>query len=303
MAQYQATIFKDVGKLKTQSLSTLGASALSVEKLFKDNGVPMEPGYLCDSLELARTLGGFWAKDGEDMQTVATVAERGKLLVAARLAAVAKCLDGHADPLLQEKLEKISAGNLDPSYAGVSEARNTLFELEMLARLKQFAELAKLQEEPGADIFFVHRYILMQMECKYLTSDKHKSAVDLVRKACEQLDTRKHFGIVALEIDSHARHPDLREQPTTAAAYEKLSEYTAEFLGEVNREIQDVVGQYSKPRGLIFTAHTNAMIASKNCIDVGMCYVGNSAVNLPSHYPDFALLISIASGLREGLPA
>ena len=216
MAQYQATIFKDVGKLKTQSLSTLGASALSVEKLFKDNGVPMEPGYLCDSLELARTLGGFWAKDGEDMQTVATVAERGKLLVAARLAAVAKCLDGHADPLLQEKLEKIS---------------------------------------------------------------------------------------VALEIDSHARHPDLREQPTTAAAYEKLSEYTAEFLGEVNREIQDVVGQYSKPRGLIFTAHTNAMIASKNCIDVGMCYVGNSAVNLPSHYPDFALLISIASGLREGLPA
>ena len=297
---YSFKVFSDVGLLKTRELSNLGASVSVIEALFARHGVPITAGYLRDALAHAETIGKFWKEDATDLQPDQSDYERGMLLSASRVVAVAQGLGDYKSDLLPEKLKQMLATTLDPSYPHWSPSREALFELEFLSRLRKFERSAILREPPGADISLVHRYVMMQAECKYITSTSKKTALDQIEKACSQLGGTD-WGIIAVEIDSHVDHPEILRQDSPAIAYQELSKCTTEFVGSINADVQDLLGKFSSPKAIIYCAHTNFMQKNGCTLDVGLCAVGNSAANLPSRWPDFKYLLSLAQGLREGL--
>lgn len=298
----QKQVIEDVGRLKTHSLSVLQRGTRLIEQLYFSNGVKIGKGHLYKAIGLANAVSELWTVDNADLQEELSEDEQAELITAYRLSAIAEeLLRANASKVLPEKLKLLANNNLSPRYKHVSDSRCVLFELETFARMHRISDTTQLREGAGSDIRLTYRSVLMQVECKYVTSDNPKTVLDRIEEACEQIARLpKYFGLIAVEIDSFVSHQSIINVDAPMDAYQHLQSATQAFFESYNGQLQDLISDYEEVKGLLIMAHSITRVKNKSCIDVGICNVANAAKWAPKRSRDFSILLDMANDMRLG---
>jgi hypothetical protein len=131
-------------------------------------------------------------------------------------------------------LQHMASGNVDPFKRERSKSRDTLWELELLAILKNQGFSAELEEPP--DIVVELGSARIGIACKKFYSTKHVQNV--LSTAVSQIEGAFDYGILAVNIDELIPPAQIIKAPTTDELGRLLSRANVEFLGLHDRHFR-----------------------------------------------------------------
>jgi hypothetical protein len=128
----------------------------------------------------------------------------------------------------------MTSGNLDPFKRERSKSRDTLWELELLATLKNRRFNAALEEPP--DIVVNLNGACIGIACKKFYSTKHVQSV--LSDGVAQIEDSFDFGILAVNIDDLIPPDQIFKAPTQDEMGCALSRANFQFLGNHERHFR-----------------------------------------------------------------
>lgn len=190
-----------------------------IEQIYTDAGIRLHP-----ESGLAKLIAG--AKETSDSWLVQRLhgAPTKALWQTVHLARIADAVISVAnDP---EKLEKLTRGSLDPFDREESEAKNHLWEYELLGFFTRNGVQARLEDPP--DIICELDGVEVAVACKKLYSEKNVEKV--LSNAVSQIGVSSRHGIVAFSLDELMPKDSVYGAPTRPEAAAGLDEINMAFL-------------------------------------------------------------------------
>jgi hypothetical protein len=131
-------------------------------------------------------------------------------------------------------LARLLSGPLDNYSIGQSDAKNTLWELELWSSLIRREFTASLIDPPDI-VLSIDKYDI-SIACKKLYSEKHVQNV--LSEAVKQVEKHSSHGIVAINIDEFGGSGKVFMGKTVEHATSQLHQMNIEFLGKHDRHFR-----------------------------------------------------------------
>ena len=138
-------------------------------------------------------------------------------------------------------LKKLKSGTLDFFSREKSKAKNTLWEIEVWAKLRKRLKTVFLEEPPDIVVRFENSSI--GISCKKLYSESHVQ--NILSQAVKQIEQEFEFGVVAINLDDLLPSNVVLKMESSDAVTEKLNEINVSFI---NRHIRHFTKYFSKSR-------------------------------------------------------
>ena len=138
-------------------------------------------------------------------------------------------------------LKRLKSGNLDFFNRDKSEAKNTLWEIEVWAQLRRRINSVQLEEPPDIVVRFENSNI--GISCKKVYSENHVQNV--LSKAVKQIEKEYEFGIVAINIDDLLPPDVVLKMESSDVVIERLHGFNTAFI---NRHIRHFTKYFSQSR-------------------------------------------------------
>ena len=202
-----------------------------IERIYAGAGVRLHP----DS-GLAKLIAG--AKETSDSWLLERThgAPTKALWQSVHLARIADAVISVAnDP---EKLEKLTQGSLDPFDREESEAKNHLWEYELLGFFNRNGVHTRFEDPP--DLICELDGVEVAVACKKLYSEKNVEKV--VSNAVSQIEASARHGIVAFSLDELMPKDTVYGAPTQSSAADGLDEINMAFLRRHERHFLKYFG-------------------------------------------------------------
>jgi len=138
-------------------------------------------------------------------------------------------------------LKRLKSGSLNFFNRDKSEAKNTLWEIEVWAQLRKRINSVKLEEPPDIVVEFENSKI--GISCKKVYSETHVQNV--LSKAVKQIEKEYEFGIVAINIDDLLPPDVVLKMNSSDAVIGRLHVFNTDFI---NRHIRHFTKYFSQSR-------------------------------------------------------
>lgn len=208
----------------------LKQKALDLEALYADAGVRIPAGgELARLIESTKQLSDAWLQGRADKLPDQILWDSAHLT---RVADAALPLRG--TPQEWAYLQKLTNGSLSLLKREASEAKNFLWELELLHVLRAHGVQARLQEPP--DIVATFDAIEIGIACKKLYSTNNVEKV--LSNGVGQIEGAYQFGIVAINLDDLAPEDSLYVANTERQMADQVNEINRSFLRENDRHFR-----------------------------------------------------------------
>ncbi|MDP3856981.1 MAG: hypothetical protein Q8Q73_04370 [Stagnimonas sp.] len=208
----------------------LKQKALDLEALYADAGVRIPAGGdLARLIESTKQLSDAWLQGRADKLPDQTLWDSAHLT---RVADAALPLRG--TPQEWAYLHKLTNGSLSLLKRESSEAKNFLWELELLHVLRAHGVQAKLQEPP--DIVATFDAAEIGIACKKLYSTNNVEKV--LSNGVAQIEGTYQFGIVAINLDDLTPEDSLFVANTERQMADQVNEINRSFLKENDRHFR-----------------------------------------------------------------
>ena len=138
-------------------------------------------------------------------------------------------------------LKKLKSGTLNFLSREKSEAKNTLWEIEVWAKLRKRLNAVYLEEPPDIVVKFNNSSI--GISCKKLYSESHVQ--NILSQAVKQIEQNFEFGIVAINLDDLLPADVILKMKSSDAVTERLNDINTNFI---NRHIRHFTKYFSKNR-------------------------------------------------------
>lgn len=135
------------------------------------------------------------------------------------------------EPEKNKHLKALISGTLNFFERKRSKAKNILWELEVLAMLRE--RMAKVYLKDPPDIVVDYEDSRVGIACKKLYSEKHVQNV--LSEAVKQIEKEFEFGIVAINIDDLLQSDVVLKMKSSEAVSEKLNQKNSEFINKHSR--------------------------------------------------------------------
>jgi hypothetical protein len=219
--------------------------ALEVEQLYADVGVtvPKRSG-LAVLIQAAKDLSDNWLAT-PDKSSVDSV-----LLNAAHLSRVSDAaIAARAEREAKKYLTLLASGSLDLLQRDRSEAKDILWELELLSILRSHGLKAALQEPPDIVVDFDGKPLAIA--CKKAYSERNIGKV--LSEGVAQIERRYDFGVVAVNIDDLIPASVLFRQPDHESLGRAINSLNVEFLSRNERHFRRYLGAHRLISALVST--------------------------------------------------
>ena len=192
----------------SQTYLHIKEKAKAIEKLYQDNSVPLPPDCaLANLVSDAKTFSDAWLLDKRE------IANWQLLFRVASLERIADAVLPLATvPDRVKYLTVLTSGSLDLLQRGQSTAKDTLWELELWARLCRRG-LSTTLREPDLVVHFMDATV--GIACKKFYSDNNVAKV--LSEGVRQIEATHDFGILAVNLDDLIPGGGIHESSTQAA--------------------------------------------------------------------------------------
>lgn len=212
-------------------------SALEIENLYKNSGVRLDVrSGIGQLIKHAKELSNIWLLGKENDFSYKN------FFLSMHLDRIAKnilLLENVPDKI--QFLKRLKSGSLNFFQRDKSEAKNTLWEIEVWAQLQKRIRLVYLEEPPDVVVRFEDSKI--GISCKKVYSENHVQ--NILSKAVEQIEKEYEFGIVAINIDDLLPPDVVLKMESSDAVIERLHGFNADFI---NRHIRHFTKYFSQTR-------------------------------------------------------
>lgn len=213
------------------------ARAIEIEKFYADAGVRLDArSGLGQLIKAAKELSDNWLLGNRDRLNC-------KMLFQSMH------LDRVSDAILLLSsetgkncfLKKLKSGTLDFFTREKSVAKDTLWELEVWAKLRKRINTVYLEEPPDVVVHFNKSSI--GISCKKLYSESHVQ--NILSKAVNQIEQKFEFGIVAINLDDLLPPDVVLKMDSSDAVTERLNDINTNFI---NKHIRHFTHYFEKSR-------------------------------------------------------
>lgn len=219
----------------TETYLDMKEKALALEQFYAETGVDIPKGSGVDVLiQSAKTLSDAWLMGG--------ARDIGKevLLDAAYLSRVADAASVlHDDPQCRNYLKRLASGNLDLLNRERSEAKDILWELELLHMMRLRGIEARLSEPP--DIIAELEGATLGVACKKLYSEKNVEKV--LSNGVAQIETEFEYGIVALNLDDLLQRKKIYIRDDHERLARDIDDFNLDFMRRHERFFRKYLSQ------------------------------------------------------------
>jgi hypothetical protein len=196
-------------------------------------------------IQSAKDLSDAWLIDGARNISSNTISRAAHL---ARVSDAISVLRG--EEKLKFYLRKLIDGSLNLLERDRSEAKNFLWELELLYVLRAHGVTAKLMEPP--DIVATFERSQIGIACKKVYSEKNVEKV--LSQGVAQIEEQYEFGIVAVNIDDLVPADSLLVADTQAEMADQVSKFNHNFLHRHERHFRKYLASGRLLSALISTS-------------------------------------------------
>ncbi len=151
----------------------------------------------------------------------------------------------------KEYLKRLTSGSLNLLKREKSQAKDILWELELLHMLRMHNTDAYLKEPPDIIVNFEERKI--GIACKKVYSEKHVEKT--LSNAIAQIEDTFEYGIVAINIDELVPEDLIISAPNESEAYKQFSHFNYDFIERNERYFLKYI-----PSGRILAVHVSTSI-------------------------------------------
>jgi hypothetical protein len=145
------------------------------------------------------------------------------------------------EPEKNQFLKKLKSGTLNFFSREKSEAKNTLWEIEVWAQLRKRLNTVYLEEPP--DIVVKFKNTSIGISCKKLYSESHMQ--NILSQAVKQIEQKFEFGIVAINLDDLLPSDVVLKMESSDAVIERLNDINTNFI---NRHKRHFAKYFAKSR-------------------------------------------------------
>jgi hypothetical protein len=244
----------------TQTYLDIKEKAKAIEKLYRDNSLPLPPDCaLANLVSDAKTLSDAWLMDNGEVATWQLIFR-------------VSFLDRIADAILPlfdvpERLKYLTiltSGNLNLQQRERSLAKDILWELELWSRLRRRGIIATLHEP---DIIVNFEDSTVGIACKKLYSENNVEKV--LSQAVEQIETTHDFGILAVNLDDLTLPDRILDQPIQEAMGKAIDQFNLRFLGRHQRHFKRYLKSGRVISALVSTSVLATLSSHKPAFQMG----------------------------------
>ena len=241
-----AGMFTDLSLFSSETYLRIKEKAKAIEQLYSDSNVQLPAtSSLAGLIGDAKALSDGWFMNGaEELSNTL-------LFRVCHLDRIADAvLPLREVPARTKFLSALASGSLDLLERVNSNAKSTLWELELWVALRERSFDVALSEPP--DIVVTFEDAKVGIACKKFYSEKHVQNV--LSEAVQQIETSFDFGIVAANIDDLLPANQLLQAPTHESMKEMIREFNNRFLVTHDRHFRKYLTSGRMLSALVSTA-------------------------------------------------
>lgn len=152
------------------------------------------------------------------------------------------------DPNARNCLLRVAKNNMDLSEREISQGKDALWEIELLANLRRHDINAALIDPP--DIVANFGFGDYSIACKKVYS--HNSVENQVRRACQQIESSRRPGMVAINLDDLAPAQVFLTMKNVSSAMNLLAQFIKEFIDQHRQKLEKFL-ERSRCDGVFFS--------------------------------------------------
>lgn len=214
----------------TETYLDMKEKAVALETFYAEEGVNIPKHSGVDVLiQSAKELSDAWLMGGARDVTKDVLHNAAHL---SRVADAASVL--HGDPQCKNYLKRLASGNLDLLNRERSEAKDILWELELLNVLRLHHIEAQLAEPP--DIIAKFSGVTLGLACKKLYTEKNVEKV--LSGGVAQIEREFEYGIVALNLDDLLQRKKVVVQRDYDMLGRSINNFNLEFMRRHERHFR-----------------------------------------------------------------